>query len=284
MRRNILLLTIALFCLASCNETSKEVNSLKRQVSSLQKEKEDLKKEVLELQEEVEGYKNSPEKVLANAKELFADGRVAELLKVRDILKKYHPESVQATQVDEMYIKAKDKYDRAIAEAERKVQAQKEAEKKKRMMAVNKLKKKYDDVSDITWYHNPYFTHYTNSNHTSIYMGKKGTSAWLRLKMSYYGDDWIFFEQAFLSYDGNTQEIPFDKYQDKKSDNDSETWEWIDITVDDNLLSFLQDMVKGKNIKMRLSGKYTKTRNLSTTEINGIKDVLLAYDVLSNGE
>ena len=43
-------------------------------------------------------------------------------------------------------------------------------------------------------------------------------------------------------------------------------------------------MVKGKTIKMRLSGKYTKTRNLSPAEVNGIKDILLAYDVLIKGE
>lgn len=35
-----------------------------------------------------------------------------------------------------------------------------------------------------------------------------------------------------------------------------------------------------ENIEMRLRGKYTKTKTLSTAEINGIKDVLLAYDVL----
>ena len=39
-------------------------------------------------------------------------------------------------------------------------------------------------------------------------------------------------------------------------------------------------MVNGKSVKMRLSGKYTKTRNLSSSEIKGIKDVILAYDVL----
>ena len=39
-------------------------------------------------------------------------------------------------------------------------------------------------------------------------------------------------------------------------------------------------MVNGKSVKMRLSGKYSKTRDLSVNEIKAIKDVLLAYDVL----
>ena len=58
--------------------------------------------------------------------------------------------------------------------------------------------------------------------------------------------------------------------------------EWIDVSVNDELLSFLKKMVNGKSVKMRLTGKYSKTRNLSSTEIKAIKDVLLAYDVLKN--
>lgn len=103
--------------------------------------------------------------------------------------------------------------------------------------------------------------------------------------MSYKGDDWIFFESAYLSYDGNTRQVFFDRYDEKESDNSGgEVWEWIDVSVDDDLLSFLKEMVNGKQLKMRLSGKYTKTRNLSTKEINEIKDALLAYDVLLRGE
>ena len=101
------------------------------------------------------------------------------------------------------------------------------------------------------------------------------------MKMSYTGDDWIFFENAYLSYDGNTREINFNKYENKESDNSGgEVWEWIDVSVDSYLHSYLKEMINGKSIKMRLSGKYTRTRNLSVNEIQGIKDVLLAYDVL----
>ena len=115
-------------------------------------------------------------------------------------------------------------------------------------------------------------------------MGKEGSRVWLRLQMTYTGDDWIFFENAYLSYDGYTQEIAFDKYKEKETDNDTTVWEWIDVSVDDRTLAFLRELVNGKSAKMRLSGKYTKTRNLTTKEINGIKDVLLAYDVLVKGE
>ena len=58
----------------------------------------------------------------------------------------------------------------------------------------------------------------------------------LRLKMSYSGDDWIFFKNAYLSYNGNTREISFNEYQEKESDNSGgEVWEWIDVSIDDYL-------------------------------------------------
>ena len=152
------------------------------------------------------------------------------------------------------------------------------------MKAVSKLKKEYDDVSGITWYYNPYFTHYNNENRTSLYIGKNEEKIWLRLKMSYEGDNWIFFENAFLSYDGVTKQILFHKYYDKKSDNGygGRVWEWIDVSVDDDLLAYLKDMVKGKALKMRLSGKYTHTHNITGNEKKALEDILLAYDVLIN--
>lgn len=183
-----------------------------------------------------------------------------------------------------MYAKAIAVYNKKLEDKERKEREAKEAAERKRMQAVTKLRKTYDDVSGITWYENPYFTHYDNINSTSICIGKSGSSVWLRLKMSYKGEDWIFFENAYLSYDGNTKQIYFNKYDDKESDNSGgSVWEWIDVSVDNSMLAFLKKMVNGKSLKMRLSGKYTKTKTLSSTEIKALKDVLLAYDVLVNG-
>jgi hypothetical protein len=238
----------------------------------------------------------------------------------------------------------------------------KENEKKEKLKSLNKLKKEYDDVSGITWYSQPYFIHNNDANLTSIYFGQKGSTLWLRLKMSYKGDNWIFFNSAYLSYEGNTREIYFNEYKDKKSDNGyGGVWEWIDVAVTEDLERFLRDFAKSKKdtiinkipiyylgdrkvskseyaksdgyeyrlntglhhneivdkstynnykesglyklpapkkikkrieyktnvsvksyAKMRLSGKYTETRNLSTKEIQGIVDVLNGYDALKD--
>lgn len=145
------------------------------------------------------------------------------------------------------------------------------------------LKKNVDDFSGYTWYENPYFTHYGSSNGISVYFGvKKGVSKSLRLKMSYSGSGWIFFDRAYLTYDGITRKIPFNEYDDKTSDNNSDqVWEWIDVNVDGPTKTYLENFARSPNAKMRLSGKYSKDRNLSKRERKAILDVLAGYDAVT---
>ena len=271
--KNFISLILLSLCILSCSNDNKTIIAQHNTIDSLRNQNKQLENQVETLTEELNQYKYSPEKLCSNIDELFKQGNKSALSDIYNKLQKYHPESEQFRKVA-LYIKT-------IDENERK---QRETEKTERLQAVNKLKKKYDDITGRTWYSNPYFTHYNNTNLASIYIGtEKGKKPWLRLEMSYYGEDWIFFEKAYLSYDGNTKEIYFNEYRDKKTENSGgHVWEWVDVSADDSMIRFLNEMVKGKDVKMRLSGKYTKTRNLTTKEINGIKDVLLAYDVLIN--
>lgn len=248
----------------------------KTDYENLQAENLNLQAQVDALNRELDIYKYSPDKLLADAQLAAKNEDKYKLQQILTQMEKYHPQANECAKVQALLneVVAKEK---AKAEAKR-IQAEKE--RKERLKVVNKLKKKRDDVQGITWYYNPYFTHYDNRNLVSLYMGERGSSVWLRLKMSYSGDSWIFFEHAYLSYDGSTREILFDKYKDKESDNDTYVWEWIDVSVSDSDLSFLKKMVKGKSVKMQLTGKYTKTRTVSTNEIKAINEMIMAYEVL----
>lgn len=261
--------------LASCGgPTKQEYDTLVHKYDSIAVRCISLSDSVRIMKTELEGYRNAPEKLCANLNELYKNEDLDALQLISIQLRKYHPESQEFKTVLSMCEKIEDNRQKKL-----------EKEKQLRMKAVNKLKMKYDDVSGTTWYHNPYFTHYVSDNRTSLYIGKNGQSLWLRLKMSYGGSDWIFFDRAFLSYDGNTKEIVFDKYKEQNSDNDGgDVWEWIDVAVDESTLVFLRNLANSKTAKMRLTGKYSETRTLSSSEMNGIRDILLAYDVLMNGE
>ncbi len=280
MKKRLSLLLVFAIAVA-CVPSNKYEEALKAN-ETLQKENESLKGKIELLQDELVKYQTSPDALMSKAKESYLAKDRKALDNVLTQLKRYHPGSTEANKTAGLLKELDTELEKARAAAEAKAAA----EKAKRLQSVKKLKSNYDDVSGVTWYYNPYFTHYNNSNHVSIYMGKRESGKpWLRLVMSYYGDNWIFFENAYLSYDGNTMEIPFNRYDNKKTDNSGGyVWEWIDVSVDNNSLSFLKQLVEGKTAKMRLSGKYTHTKTLSTSEINGIKDVLLAYDVLQKGD
>lgn len=238
-------------------------------------ENKGLKEQITNLKIIIENYENSPDRLIHGIDELVKDENIDKLREICEKLEKYHPTSTE-------YQKAKKNLQTVIEKQE----ARKKAAEAKRLQAVNRLKKEYDDVSGITWYKNPYFTHYNNRNLISLYIGQDGNSVWLRLKMSYEGDEWIFFENAYLSYDENTKTILFDKYDNKDTESGygGRVWEWIDVNVDESLYDYLKEFVNGKSLKMRLSGKYTRTRTISGNEKQALQDVLLAYDVLKYGE
>ena len=245
-----------------------------------QDEYDALKKKNEKLKAELDECRHGAEKLHSQMKIAFEKENFVECKSIYSEMEKRHPES-------EYFEKVKSIYDKVVEIQEKRAeQARIEAKRKRKekLKALNKLRKDHDDVSGITWYKNPYFTHYNNTNLTSLYIGDKNNNRWLRLKMSYSGDDWIFFKKAYLSYEGNTKEVPFDDYDDKETDNGSGgVWEWIDVSVSSDLESFLRDFAKSSQAKMRLKGKYTRTRRLTWKERQGILDVLNGYDALEDG-
>jgi hypothetical protein len=262
--KRIIFLLILIFLTATCSDKEKQ---------------DELKNRIVELEMQLDDCQNGAEKLLARIKIAFDEERFTDVKTIYFDFQNRHPESPEFSDAKTIYYKAIKAEEEKIKETGRLA----EKEKAKKLKALNKLKKDFDDVSGITWYKQPYFTHYTNTNLTSIYMGDDGTSRWLRLMMSYKGEDWIFFENAYLSYEGNTKQIIFNKYKDKEKENSGEgVWEWIDVVVTKDLEMFLRDFAKSKDAKMRLSGKYSKTRNLTNNERQGILDVLNGLDALEN--
>ena len=227
----------------------------------------ELSKRILELENELENCKNGEEQLTGLIKNSFESKDYNKVIETFNSFSNKFPGSVHLTSMKEIH-------DLALT----KISEEKELKK----ASVKKLILDYDDVRGISWYKQKYFNHFSNTNRTSIYIGKeKESMPFLRLQMSYTGDDWIFFENAYLSFDGDTKQIFFDNYQEKKSDNgNGGVWEWIDVNIDDSEVTWLRKFAESKNAKMRLSGKYTKDRNLTPQERQGILDVLNGYQYL----
>ena len=242
-------------------------------------ENEQLKSENEKLRVELDELLNGSERLLTNMKLSYDEKDFEDAKNIYVILKEKHFNSEEFSRATLLY----NEIINIEQEEENKRKQEEEILKQERLQALEGLVVEHDDISGITWYYQPYFMHYNNRNLTSIYMGEKDSEIWLRLKMSYYGDNWIFFETAYLSYEGNTFDVLFDKYENKETENaGGEVWEWIDVPVEETTIAFLEKFAQSTEAKMRLTGKYEETRNLSQDEKDGITDILNGYYALKN--
>ena len=242
-------------------------------------ELKNLHDKVLQLEKELDECKFGEERLFQSIKNAYENNQIEKLKILYDTLEIKHPHSdliKQARVLVDDAIRKDEKIQAAYIEQQKRLEENK-------LQSLKKLKQNNDDVTGINWYKNPYFIHYNNTNLLSIYFGKEKSSIWLRLKISYEGSDWIFFESAYLSYDGNTEQIHFDEYRDKKTEvGNGSVWEWIDVLLDKEKINYLREFSQSPNAKMRLSGKYTKTRNISLNERKAIADILNGYEALQS--
>lgn len=235
-----------------------------------------LEQRIVELEAELNDCKYDAVKIIDQMSANLKDSNYSVVFENYQIFVDRHNESPLIKEALNIYNQAKEQDSLVKLYKERLAIEMQE----KLQQSLKKLRKKHDDVMRTDWYKNPYFVHYNNSNRVSIYFGNNENDIWLRLKMSYTGDDWIFFERAFLSFDENTIEVFFDEYNDKETQVSPGVSEWIDVVVTNQMLEYLRKFTQSPNAKMRLSGKYTKTRNLTSNERKGIIEVINGYDAL----
>lgn len=266
-KKHLLFSLICMLFFSSCSNEKKEA---------------ELKSKIEDLEKQLDECKNGEEKLISTIKNMYDKKNYKVAASYYTELLNRFPASAYLSQAKEIFEKSNLEIKKE-QENEAKIKA---ADNAKKRASLTNLKRKHDDVSGTTWYDQKYFTHYTNNNRTSLQLGySKGSDPWLVLMMSYTGDDWIFFDNAYLSYDGNTKEIFYDKYSNKKTDNDGgEVWEWIKVPVEESEIEWLKSFAKSPNAKMRLSGKYQKTRNLSSQERQGILDVIAGYEYLKENK
>ncbi|HDH31484.1 MAG TPA: hypothetical protein ENH26_01775 [Candidatus Wolfebacteria bacterium] len=143
----------------------------------------ELLEKTAKLESRLDNCENGAEKIHAKMKLSYEKKDFQTCKNLYNEMEKRHPDSELYKEVKAIYDKIirfekeKAEKERLLSEKRaREVKLKAEREKQQKLKALNKLKEKYDNVSDITWYKNPYFTHYNNENLTSIYIGHSGSS------------------------------------------------------------------------------------------------------------
>lgn len=166
----------------------------------------------------------------------------------------------------------------ADPEAEKAAKA-KAAQELKNALADLKVNK--DSVTNKKWYYARTTSQYVDSNSLHLYMGQEqGSEPYLRFRIQYAGDDWLFINKFTINADGQVFVIEPD-YGDMERDNDSDVWEWYDISPSDENVSMVKAIMNSKKAVIRCEGdQYYKDRTITSTEKKALKSVLAGYDAL----
>lgn len=167
---------------------------------------------------------------------------------------------------------AKQRKDQFLALKEKKNAINQEIKKLQKRTTIKK-----DEFSSNSFIETNKFKHYTNTNLISIYLSHHEYGCTPFLMLSYTGDEWIFFEDVVLKSGDDILNVSFDRYQDKKTDHDSDVWEWLNMRASSDVIDFLENASNNGDLKIRLRGKYNKDRIVSKKEISALKDMIQIY-------
>lgn len=164
-----------------------------------------------------------------------------------------------------------------------KLAAARRAELKQKIAhATRNLTQKYDKIQDVTWYKHKRQPRYADTRSYILpYVGRKGNSAWLRVRINYAADKWLFVKDVVLYVDGETYNLFLPGFE---RDHDTEIWEWVDVEGD-SLRKNLELITQSKEAILRFRGdQYYRDVTIPDADKKAISDVLSAYDFMKSGQ
>nr|MDA3843623.1 hypothetical protein [Candidatus Kapabacteria bacterium] len=166
----------------------------------------------------------------------------------------------------------------------KKEESEKARKEKQRMAnATKKMRKTKDDMNDITWYRDKSSPRFTNINGFFCYIGNKDKSnPWLRIRIQYVADDWLFIEKYIINVDGKKYTISEQKSGEIETDNGSgDIWEWLDRTVSNDEYEIIKAIAHGNKVKIRYVGRqYHKDKTISGRQKQALRNIIDAYEAL----
>lgn len=258
---------ILIFILNGCGVPQSDVDELNKKIETLTKE--------------IDECKYGADKLLRKANLYYKDQDFDKSkLEIKTIIDRY-PASDEAHEAKKL-LASVDSEIKKIEEAKKKEEIKKQKEMKKKFAnATRNMSKNYDDINEITWYRDKTSPRYTNYNGFFGYFGKPDTgSPYLRLRIQYAADDWLFIEKYIIKVDGVNYEIQEEKYGEIESDNGGgKIWEWLDRGVSKNELEIMKAVSNGKKVKIRFVGRqYHSDKTITSAQKKALRNVINAFE------
>lgn len=173
-------------------------------------------------------------------------------------------------------------YDALVAATSTLNQLKTEAAEAAGKAALAKLKKSTDEVEGVSWYEPSCYPKYSNTRCFVLpYIGERDGHYWLRCKVDYAANDWVFFTEIVVNVDGEKRDtISFD-YGEVSRDTyiGAKLCEVADFAPDSSRIKLLEDIANSKKTIIRFQGSdHYYDFTVPDKDKQGIKDVLAAYD------
>lgn len=263
----ILILSIIVF--NSCRIPQSEVDKLNAEIEILKKE--------------IDECENGADKLFGRANLFFEQNEFNQSqTELNNLIKKY-PTSIEAEKGKLLLTKIDAEKEKLAKKRRKEEIARKKEEERNLANATKNMRKKYDDIKEITWYRDKTSPQYNNYNGFFGYFGKSNTgSPFLRLRIQYAADDWLFIEKYIIKVDGVTYEIEEEKYGEIETDNgNGGIWEWLDRAVTKRELEIMKAVANGKSVKIRFIGKqYYKDKTISSKQKRALRNVIDAFEAM----
>lgn len=159
------------------------------------------------------------------------------------------------------------------------LQAQQQEEQRRSAAALQKMSKKTDSIEGIDWYRDKSSPSHNNANAFYLYIGKRESRApWLRLRVQYHADKWLFISSFIVIADGKRFERSAAKFE---RDHSAKIWEWLDETPTAADLAMIDAIIKSKDAVIRFNGRqYYADRPITAAQKAALQNVLDAYKAL----
>lgn len=274
------------------------------QNTELAHENTKLKKQLAELQAKLYELENEPEVLFSRAVELKNHNKFEEGINTLKEIKEKYPDyetskiseaiavftesekEFQAAEIKRKRLEEQEKEQQRLEQERLALEKKREVERIEReklraiAAATQNLRQSTDEMREIDWFYDKNTPRTNNTRNVHAYIGKKDDHVWIRFKMTYNADDWLFVESVAFKVDGEDFSLNYRLFDDWERDNASgDIWEWKDVNMDRRTWNLVRKIADSDKTMMRYNGRqYYSDRDVSTEEKKALKNILLAYE------
>lgn len=155
-------------------------------------------------------------------------------------------------------------------------------EEARRAALMERLRRHHDRIGGVTWITHVDAPRHTDSRSTvHLYMGQRDGNPrpWLRMKVQYAADRWLFVERVEAWHDGVREPLIGGRFE---RDHNHRIWEWLDVTPDARQIEVLHSLAHAREAVLRFHGRqYVRDVTLSAADKRALREMLAAHSALA---